>query len=198
MQELFHLSMDGEPMGESLNDRQLKRAACSSRSTLLDNNRLSDCHRTWLERSWLGDGKTVNWIMLNPSTADDQFDDPTIRKCVGFSKRWDFSRLIVTNLFIFRATSPLELKSLARTDWVRAVGHADDAIVKAAKEAQLIVAAWGIHGNFMGRSEDVLRRVLPDIELYCIGGTKDGFPLHPLMATYTPAPYLFRIARIRQ
>ena len=160
--------------------------------TPLSKTRLSDCHRLQLSRGWLGNGGTVNWIMLNPSTADDIFDDATIRKCRGFSMRWGFSRLVVTNLFTFRATAPSDLKTCARNDWARAVGYADVALLEWAEKADLIVAAWGVHGNFMGRADDVLLRVLPTVKLHCIGKTKDGFPLHPVMAAYTVEPIVFR------
>lgn len=154
--------------------------------------RLTNCHRSVLRRSWIGSGGLVNWIMLNPSTATDDFDDPTIRKCVGFSKRWGFSRLVVTNLFSFRATDPRDLKALIRLDYARAVGLADSALIICASSADVVVAAWGNHGNLAGRDDDVLDRVLPEVPLRCIGLTKKGFPLHPCMAGYTEAPIDFR------
>lgn len=156
------------------------------------NDKLTNNHRLLLTRQWLGGANTVNWIMLNPSTADDVFDDPTIRKCVGFAKRWGYSRITVTNLFTFRATSPKDLKTCAKNDWARAVGLADQALTEQAKQADLIVAAWGIHGNFCGRADDVMNRVLPQWALHCIGLTAGGYPLHPVMAAYTDAPKRFR------
>lgn len=151
-------------------------------------------HRVTLTRRWLGTGGEINWIMLNPSTADELADDPTIRKCIGFSKRWGFSSLVVTNLFSFRATHPKDLKDLVRSDYARAVGDNDGALIECASRAQLVVAAWGTHGNIAGRAEDVLYRVIPSVDLYCIARTKDGFPLHPCMAGYTDAPLEFRRA----
>lgn len=74
-------------------------------------------HRYTLRRDWLGVGGIVNFIMLNPSTADEIFNDPTIRKCIGFAKRWGFSGLVVTNLFAFRATDPADLRAWARVDY---------------------------------------------------------------------------------
>ncbi len=153
---------------------------------------LLSCHRLRLTRQWLGVGGSVNWIMLNPSTADDTFDDPTIRKCVGFSKRWGFSRMVVTNLFTFRATDPADLRELAKVDYARAVGYADAALIQHAAETNTVIAAWGNHGNLAGRADDVLARVLPEIAFHCIGLTKAGFPLHPCMAAYTDNPVRFR------
>jgi hypothetical protein len=154
--------------------------------------RLSNCHRTVLTRQWLGTGGEVNWIMLNPSTADDVFNDPTIRKCIGFSKRWGFSRLTVTNLFSFRATYPSDLREIARLDYARAVGVNDGVLIEMAARANLVVAAWGTHGNLAGRADDVLTRVLPDVPMWCIGFAKGGMPLHPCMAGYTPRPLVYR------
>lgn len=154
--------------------------------------RFSNNHRLFLSREWLGTGGVVNWIMLNPSTADEKFDDPTIRKCRGFSKRWGFRKMVVSNLFTFRATSPGDLRICAANDYARAVGLADRALIDSVQEAQLVVAAWGVHGVLCGRAKDVMERVLPDIQLHCIGLTKDGYPLHPVMAAYTDAPRIFR------
>ena len=157
-----------------------------------DPRRPTSNHRLLLTREWIGTGGTVNWVMLNPSTADDIFDDPTIRKCIGFSKRWGFSRLVVTNLFTFRATDPKDLKTCAVNDWARAVGLADGALIEQASKADLVVAAWGNHGNFHGRAEDVRFRVLPEQKWYCIGLTNKGMPLHPVMAGYTAEPLVYR------
>lgn len=106
-----------------------------------------NCHRFHLEREWIGaERKTLNWIMLNPSTADERFDDPTIRKCCGFAKRWGFTRITVTNLFAFRATDPKDMLAMLRTDPARAMGANNDGeISHAAGCADLTVAAWGAH-----------------------------------------------------
>ncbi len=153
---------------------------------------LTNCHRVTLSRQWLGSGGLVNWIMLNPSTADDVFDDPTIRKCVGFSKRWGFSQMVVTNLFSFRATDPRDLRDLVKVYYARAVGINDGPLIEQASRADLVVAAWGNYGNLAGRADDVMTRVLPDVRMFCIGLTKAGQPLHPCMAGYTNAPVGFR------
>lgn len=153
--------------------------------------RLTNCHRLHLSRRWLGSGGIVNWIMLNPSTAGDFEDDPTIRKCVGFAKRWGYSGIDVTNLFTFRATDPSDLRALVKIDYARAVGLADGALIEKAKSASIVIAAWGINGTLAGRDKDVMNRVLQGTEFYCIGRTKNGHPLHPCMAGYTTAPLRF-------
>lgn len=154
---------------------------------MTDNN-----HRFTLTRKWIGSGGRINWIMLNPSTADEVQDDPTIRKVIGFSKRWGFSELVVTNLFAFRATKPAALWKVHESDYVRALGtRADEAIEEAAKSSRLVVAAWGAHKKASARAEAVMNLVIHGIDLYCIGLTQGGFPLHPCMAAYTDAPVLF-------
>ena len=154
---------------------------------------IQNSYRTLLNREWLGTGRLINWIMLNPSTANEFVDDPTIRKCIGFSKRWGFSRMSVTNLFSFRATKPGDLRELVRMDYARAVGSNDSPIIVQAGIANLVVAAWGVHGVLAGRDKDVMDRVIPNVSLYCIGLTKDGHPLHPCMAGYTDQPKPFRL-----
>jgi hypothetical protein len=113
--------------------------------------------RTWLEP--LIAQRTiryVNFICLNPSTADETKDDNTIRKCVKFAKRWGYDALCVTNLFAYRATKPSDMKSQ-----IDPVGPNNDfRLVSVAKDAALVVAAWSQHGSYLARSEDVLK-ILP-------------------------------------
>lgn len=147
-------------------------------------------YRYILTRSWIGTGGLVNFLMLNPSIADATKDDPTIRKCVGFAKRWGFSGIVVTNLFAMRATKPVDLW---RADFLTALGEeADTAIDEAARAADLVVVAWGAHQKASYRANAVMNLVIPTVDLYCIGRSKDGHPLHPCMAAYTDAPVIFR------
>ncbi len=150
-------------------------------------------YRLALSRKWLTGSGTVNWIMLNPSTADENQDDPTIRKCRGFSQRWGFSEMVVTNLFSLRATKPKDLREFAKLDYASAVGEENDgAIIECARRSDLVVAAWGTHGGLYGRDQDVICRVLPETKMWCIRKTQDGFPAHPCMAPYTENPVVFR------
>lgn len=155
-------------------------------------------HRYVLRREWLGDGGVVNFVMLNPSTADDVFDDPTIRRCVGFAKRWGFSGLVVTNLFAYRATNPADLMALLKTSggWRMAVGEDNAAhIDREAKAAKAIVCAWGDNCDALpeyacNRNQDVVR-MLHIYDLHCIRLTVKGNPAHPVRERYTDAPQLF-------
>lgn len=139
----------------------------------------------------MGSGGIVNFLMLNPSTADDTFDDQTIRKCCGFAKRWGYRGIIVTNLFSFRATDPRDLHSLIRDGRIDvAIGDENDtAIANAANEADIVVVAWGANAaSYQDRVNAVMGMFLRPS---CIGLTNGGHPLHPCMAGYTDAPLPF-------
>ena len=141
---------------------------------------ISPCglYRYLLLRDWRN-GPTVNFVMLNPSTADATQDDPTIRRCAGFAKAWGYGTLAVTNLYAFRATNPAELQRAADP-----VGPANDDTIKAvALDSALVVCAWGALG---GARAAVVERMLGrlGVQLYSLGMTKGGQPRHPL---YLPA-----------
>jgi hypothetical protein len=148
---------------------------------------LSPC-RTWrysLTREpapQTGEG-TVVFIGLNPSTADEGRDDPTIRRCIGFARGWGFARLEVLNLFAFRATKPTAL-----LDADDPVGPDNDStIATVLRAADLVVCAWGAFPNGE-RSAHVLKLVAVP---YCLGVTKNGSPRHPLYvrASVDPLPW---------
>ena len=126
-------------------------------------------------------------IGLNPSTADQTRNDPTITRCINFSRSWGYGGVCVTNLFGFRATAPTELK--AHHD---PIGKENDAWVhEMAKGAAITVAAWGNHGKFLNRSLEIL----PSLDqLHCIKMNKSGEPAHPLYlkAELKPVPMIPR------
>ena len=152
-------------------------------------------HRYVLRRSWIGGGGVVNFIMLNPSTADDVFDDATIRRCVGFAKRWGFSELVVTNLFAYRATQPKDLIALLSSDYGYDLAVVDgnmEHLKREAASAKCIVCAWGDNAEKVSLNHDigVIGR-LHSYDLFCIRRTKKGNPAHPVREPYTDAPQLF-------
>lgn len=139
---------------------------------------LSSCrtYRYALWRRW-GRGHYAMFIGLNPSTADEANDDPTIRRCVGFARAWGYDGLCMTNLFAFRATQPADMKKA-----VEPVGWENDhTLTTLARGAGVVVAAWGAHGTYKRRDQSV-RLLVPD--LHYLRLTKDGHPAHPL---YLPA-----------
>lgn len=131
-----------------------------------------------LWRQWDAAGPQLMFIGLNPSTADAKRDDPTIRRCIRFARDWGYGSLVVTNLFAFRTAYPAELKAAADP-----VGPRNDQwIRRMAAKSDTIVAAWGNHGSWLGRSERVGRMLSG--RLYCLRLTAAGQPAHPL---YLPA-----------
>jgi hypothetical protein len=143
-----------------------------------------DATRTYryrLSRTWDPSGPTVAFVMLNPSTADADVLDPTVRRCVGFALAWGFGSLEVVNLFAFRATDP---RDLVRAD--APVGPANDrAILDATSTADRVVVAWGARGVHQGRAADVVGLLdTAPVRPLSLGTTRDGHPRHPL---YVPA-----------
>lgn len=138
-------------------------------------------YRYTLWREWIGGDGYAMFVGLNPSTADETQDDPTIRRCIAFAKSWGYAGLCMTNLFAFRATDPKDM--LAQGDPVG--DENDDWLVRIASDAGVVVAAWGVHGTHLGRDKDV-RAMLPN--LHCLALTKEGHPGHPLYLRKTLTP----------
>jgi len=136
-------------------------------------------------------GRTVVWLMLNPSTADAVKDDQTLRKVLGFSSRWNYEHVVVVNLFAYRATDPREMIEVAhahksRTGLIDPVGLDNDRhILAAAAEAELIVCGWGAHARRADplRAGEVMSK-LDRSKLRCLKLTAAGDPGHPLTLPY--------------
>jgi hypothetical protein len=152
----------------------------------------SEC-RTWryaLARE-LGGVGTVAFVGLNPSTADEAKDDPTIRRCIGFARDWGFGRLEVVNVYAFRAGDPRDLRRAGDP-----VGPENDRVLARVLDgAELVVAAWGVHARADRLAE--LDAVLGGRPLHALGVTKNGAPRHPLYlrADVRPTPYDWRAGR---
>lgn len=143
------------------------------------------------ELSW-EEPKACVFIMLNPSTADGEADDPTIRKCVGFASRWRYEKLIVVNLFAYRATKPAEVLRLFHTE--NPVGDRNqEAVERAIHRAGRIVCAWGSHGRHLEQDQTMLGWLdKAGVErLYALGYDAKGNPRHPLMVPYDTAPVIY-------
>ena len=143
----------------------------------------SACRR-WrylLWRRWDDAAPVANFLMLNPSTADEKVLDPTCSRARDYAMRWGYGALLVTNLFAWRATEPARMKS-ARDP----VGGASDAaILRAAGQADIVVCAWGNHGVHGERSQAVLRLLRNGgVVLHVLRLNAGGEPAHPL---YLPA-----------
>lgn len=146
-------------------------------------------YRYGLERYWGNTLTRVLWIMLNPSTADGTSDDPTIRRCVGFTEAWGFSGLVVANLYAYRTPYPKAL----RTKYAAAgdiVGPDNDHWIKfMAERSSLVVCAWGQIGPDPHRPPAV-RRMLGQVS--ALGFTKSGQPRHPLMLPKNLTPQVWQ------
>lgn len=138
---------------------------------------ISECgqYRYFLERKWGIGLPFVTWIMLNPSTADAEKDDPTIRRCINFSKSWGFGGMYVVNLFAFRAAKPERLKRA-----LHPVGPENEHnILYAACNSREIIAAWGGDGSFRNQDKIILA-LLKEFPINALGFTAEGHPRHPL------------------
>lgn len=147
-----------------------------------------ELHRFKLWRTWDQKKKTVLFVMLNPSTANATEDDPTIRKCIRFAQAWGYGGIQVGNLFSIRTANPAVLHRAAVTKRLERPRN-DRALEEMAKEADLILAAWGNHGaRYPERIQEVLQLLRP---LHALRVTKLGQPSHPLYLpnSYTPRPF---------
>ncbi|MFT0140725.1 DUF1643 domain-containing protein [Alcanivoracaceae bacterium MT1] len=139
---------------------------------------ISPCGRyRWvLTRNWFSAAGVLPFVMLNPSTADAEKDDPTIRRCISFAEREGFGGIEVVNLYSFRATSPKDM--LAADD---PIGRETDSwLFRAATlPARRVVCAWGANAQ-PERVRAVADLIGPVADLVCLGTTKAGHPRHPL------------------
>lgn len=147
-------------------------------------------YRYKLWRTWDAELPAINFMMLNPSTATELVDDPTITRCTRRAEQLGYGRLIVTNIFALRSTDPRGLKQCDEQGGC-CIEHEpalnDYAISQAALTADMIVLAWGVHGSYRSRGGDVrLMLSLPEFQkkMRVLGWTKDKQPFHPLMIGY--------------
>ncbi len=147
---------------------------------------LSPCrhYRYALWRIWHETKPVALFIGLNPSIADDINDDPTLIRCINFAKRWGYGGVYIANLFAFRATKPAALRLRKNI-----IGKDNDTwLCRLAKQADLVVAAWGNQGQYRHRAADVKAMISP---LYYLKLTKLGEPAHPLYLKADLVPIAF-------
>lgn len=142
---------------------------------------LSPCgrYRYRLWRKW-GEGSPLLFVMFNPSTADADVDDATIRRCIKFTQSHGYGELEVVNLFAYRATHPQDLRRAGYP-----VGPDNDLHISAAvHESAAVCVAWGSNAAGLERPGIVLqhlRKVVRPDSLFCLAVTRRGYPQHPLM-----------------
>lgn len=147
----------------------------------------SDCenYRYSLTRIWDPAGRKALFVMLNPSTATEVQNDPTVERCERRARALGFGAFQVTNIFAWRDTDPRKMRAAGDP-----VGPENDtAILDGVEWADQVIAAWGTHGTHLDRGpavEHLLRKT--GHPLYHLGLTKDGHPKHPLYIAYTQQP----------
>lgn len=143
-------------------------------------------YRYKLWRIWDSGRPLAMFVGLNPSTADETCDDPTVAKCIRYAQAWNLGGMLMTNLFAFRSTDRSALKKV--TD---PVGQENDRhLMEMSRSAGIIIAAWGDDGLHLGRSDEV-RKLLPN--LHYLKLNKSGEPTHPLYLSsdLTPTPWRY-------
>lgn len=150
----------------------------------------SDCekYRYKLTRIWEPEGRKVLFVMLNPSTATEVQNDPTVERCERRARTLGYGGFRVTNIFAWRDTDPKAMRAA-----LDPVGPGNDAaILEGTTWADTVVAAWGTHGTHLDRGarvEALLRALAQPV--YHLGITKDGHPKHPLYISYSEQPRLW-------
>jgi hypothetical protein len=148
-------------------------------------------YRYWLTRHW-GLGKRVLcFVLLNPSTATEEMDDPTIRLCIGWAKRLGFDGMCVVNLFAIRSPSPAWVRSEARRGEDIVGPDNDFHTVKMCKAAAMVICAWGNNGSLQGRADHIkLLLKKAGVKPYCLKLSGERHPVHPLYQPYSLTPIL--------
>lgn len=147
----------------------------------------SDCktYRYFLSREWDESLPSIGFLMLNPSTATETQNDPTIHRCMERAKTWNYGKLVILNLFALRSTDPQALYTHPEP-----IGPRNDYILRNTN-VDTLVCAWGTHGKLNGRANEV-RTLLADRYLYHLSLTQCGEPGHPLYLPYHLAPQLLK------
>ncbi len=141
-------------------------------------------YRYGLWRNWNPSLGKVLFIGLNPSTADQQQNDPTIRRCIAFAQHWDCGGMLVGNLFAFRATRPPDLRKASQP-----VGPDNEKwLLKMASAADLVIACWGNVGSYLSQDQSI-QELFP--KLHCLKLNATGTPAHPLylQKSLRPSPF---------
>ena len=127
--------------------------------------------------TYYGEAKSLVFAMLNPSTADGNDDDPTIRPCVRLASYHGYLRIEVVNLFAYRATDPRALLALTHNDDPVGV---DNQRYWQERNDDFVVCAWGNHGTYLDQDQTALGWVYTTSKLRCLGLNKSRAPKHPL------------------
>lgn len=154
-------------------------------------------YRYELRRVWRPEKRTMVFVGLNPSTADESTDDPTIRRILGFADDWGYGTLVMLNVFAFRSTDPKALHDRAARRR-EVIGPENDATIRstfAAHRRDKLVIGWGAHGLLLDRGRDVAAMASSlHARPECLGLTQSGQPKHPLYLAASTKPVRYRAA----
>tara|TARA_Y100000739_G_C20611082_1_gene468641 strand:- start:3384 stop:3893 length:510 start_codon:yes stop_codon:yes gene_type:complete len=143
------------------------------------------CYRYSLSRVWEPKKKKLTFVLLNPSTATELQNDPTVERCERRARTLGFGGFLVCNIFAWRDTSPEKMKKA----YDPIGNHNDNAILDACVWGDTIICAWGTHGSHLNRGEKVLKMIKTiSKNPYHLGLTKAGYPKHPLYISYNQNP----------
>jgi hypothetical protein len=142
-------------------------------------------YRYRLHRTWDARDRILTCLMLNPSTADAEKNDPTIERCERRARALTFGGLIVVNLFALRSTDPRALATAVRAG-EDPVGPENDAHIDVAARQGVVLCAWGRHGMLQRRARVVAERLGErlHVDMFCLGKNADESPVHPLYVPY--------------
>lgn len=140
-------------------------------------------YRYTLTRQWSANDSRCVFVMLNPSTADENTNDRTVAKCIRYAIGWGYGSLLVLNIFAWRSTDPSVLKDLDDP-----IGPDNDAAIMAGiRGAGVVLCAWGKHGALRGRGVEVLAALRSaGVTPRALSLNNDGSPAHPL---YLPSAF---------
>lgn len=144
---------------------------------------ISECgrYRYKLTRRWDGDKRMLPTCMLNPSTADHEIDDPTIRELTFFAEQWGYGGLLIVNLLAFRASTPKVMMAAADPFGPENGTFIQRMLTDARHSRTPVLAAWGNGGAWADSDEWFCDRATFNmVSLVCLGLTKDGHPKHPM------------------
>ena len=152
--------------------------------------RFSECkkYRYALWRMWDDSKPILGFCMLNPSTADETINDPTIERCQRRAKKMGYGGLIVMNIFAYRSTDPHALQVVDDP-----IGWENDKyILESARLCKMVICGWGKHGSWRGRGQKVLDLLkFWGVKTRALKLNNDGSPAHPLYIGYNIKPKVF-------
>lgn len=137
-------------------------------------------YKLW--RIWDSERPKITFIGLNPSTADQDTNDPTMRRLINFCSRNNYGGLYMTNLFSVIATDSKELKQLTNPVDYPEIKNTKTiyTIQDCAKLSDKVVFCWGRSKYHPSMINHCLKIIETFPDAYCFGFNSDGSPKHPL------------------